>query len=130
MLKLIANMLHTDGISFDYDFLHQKLVPLMQRLDDSADSMRILSAKVSQNFEIFFQIFSALPDFLKTWSEKMPLTMFIYTAAISSMPWDRFSCTWTTTTNNSAAACSKQSKSSKISIRIAWQKLHRRKFQK
>ena len=47
MLKLIANMLHTDGISFDYDFLHQKLVPLMQRLDDSSDSMRILSAKVS-----------------------------------------------------------------------------------
>ena len=46
MLKLIANILHNDAIAFDYDFLHQKLVPLMQRLDDSCDQMRILSAQV------------------------------------------------------------------------------------
>jgi len=45
VLKLIANILHNDTITFDYDFLHQKLVPLMQRLDDSSDQMRILSAQ-------------------------------------------------------------------------------------
>ena len=106
VLKLIANILHNDTITFDYDFLHQKLVPLMQRLDDSSDQMRILSAQVT--IDIINNALnknSALRDSFAIWSAKNRPTIFNCTAVTLSMRSVLYSSIWTIITTNSPSTC-------------------------